>query len=111
MPIATREGRVYVADQSPKSALEIAMERLRQKDAQEGVEQRSRTDEQKAAIAEVRSVYAAKLAQEEVMYRSALVRMADPAARVALEEGYRHARERLVSERDEKIERIRSGES
>ena len=97
-------------DQSPRSALEIAMERLRQKDAQDGVEHRPRTDEQKAAIAEVRSIYDAKLAQTEVMHRSAIVGIADPDARTKLDEEYQRDRERLQSERDAKIDRIRRGE-
>jgi hypothetical protein len=97
-------------DQAPRSALEIAMDRLRQKDAQDGVEQRPRTDEQKAAIAEVRSIYDARLAQAEVMHRSSIVAIADPAARAKLDEDYQRDRERLQSERDAKIDRIRRGE-
>ncbi len=100
-----------MSDQTPKSAFEIAMERLRQKDVQDGVERRPPTDQQKAAIAEVRSVYNAKLAQEDVMHRSALSRTFDPEARAALQEEYRRSRERLISERDAKIDRIRSGEA
>jgi hypothetical protein len=99
-----------MSDQGPKSALEIAMERLREKDAAEGVERRPPTDEQKAAIREVRSVYEAKLAQEDVMHASALARAADPEARAALDQEYRRSRERLTAERDRKVERIRSGE-
>ena len=98
-------------DQAPRTALEIAMDRLRQKDAQDGVEQRPRTDEQKAAIAEVRSIYDARLAQTEVMHRSAIIAIADPAARAKLDEEYQRDRERLQSERDAKIDRIRRGEA
>ena len=43
----------------PKSAYELAMERLRQKDREAGVEERPLTDQQKAAIAEARQVYQA----------------------------------------------------
>ena len=99
-----------MSDQSPRSAFEIAMDRLRQKDAQDGVEQRPRTEEQKAAIAEVRSVYEAKLAQTEVMHRSALAGIREPAARATLDEEYQRDRQRLQAERDTKIDRIRSGE-
>jgi hypothetical protein len=100
-----------MGDEGPKSAFEIAMARLRLKDHQSGVEQRPRTEQQKAAIAEVRSIYEAKLAQEEVMHRSALAQQFDPAARAALEEQYRRERERLTAERDAKIERIRGEEA
>ena len=98
-----------MSDQSPRSAFEIAMDRLRQKDAQEGVHQQPRTEEQKAAIAEVRSIYDAKLAQAEVMHRSTLAGIPDPAARATLDEEYQRDRQRLQTERDAKIDRIRSG--
>jgi hypothetical protein len=87
------------------------MERLRQKDAEEGVERAPLSDEQKTAIAEIRRTYEAKLAQEEVMHRSALARTFDPDARATLEAEYRRSRERLVSEREAKIERIHRPES
>ena len=99
-----------MSDKGPRSAYEIAMERLQRKDAESGVERRPLTDQQKAAIAEVRNVYEAKLAQEEVLHASALRRTPDPAERAVLEERYRRDRERLGSERDMKIERIRGAE-
>ena len=97
-----------MSDQGPKTAYEIAMERLRQKDAEDGVEHRPRTDEQKAAIAEVRSLYEAKLAQTEVMHKSALPGAVDSAARATLEEHYQRDRARLIGERDAKVEAIRT---
>jgi hypothetical protein len=100
-----------MSDQGPKSALEIAMERLRAKDAREGVEQRSVTDQQKTAIAEVRNFYDAKLAQDEVMHQSALARVYEPEARAVLQQEYSRDRQRLIAERDAKIERLRRGEA
>jgi Spy/CpxP family protein refolding chaperone len=99
-----------MSDQGPRSSIEIAMDRLRQKDVRDGVEQRPRTDEQKAAIAEVRSICDAKLAQTEVMYRSAIAGILDPDGRAKLDEEYQRDRERLQSERDAKIDRIRGSE-
>jgi hypothetical protein len=84
------------------------MERLRQKDAQAGVEQRPRTEAQKAAIAEVRSLYEAKLAQAEVMYRSHVVRASDAAVQQAIDAEYYRERQHLTEERDGKIEKIRN---
>jgi hypothetical protein len=92
-----------------KSAYELAMERLKKKDAEEGVSYVPLTDEQKAQIAEVRRFYEAKLAQQEVLHQSALRRTFDPEEREKLEEAYRRERERLVAERDRKIEKIREG--
>ena len=99
-----------MADEKPlKSAYELAMERLRKSDADAGVESRTVTDAQKAAIAEVRNFYDAKLAEQQVLHQSTLRKMVDLAAREALEADYRRDRERLSSERDAKIEKIRRG--
>jgi len=99
-----------MSDQGPRSAIEIAMERLRQKDAKEGVEHRPRTDKQKAAIAEIHSIYDAKLAQAEVMHSSAVAGVFDPALRAEIEQTHQRERERLNGERDKKIERVRREE-
>ena len=60
-----------------------------------------------AAIAEVRNFYEAKMAEQQVLYQSALRTTADPEARATLEQQYRRDRERFTSERDSKIEKIR----
>ncbi len=98
-----------MSDTGPKSAFELAMERLRKKDEEEGVVHQPISDSQKAAIAEARNIYEARVAELEVMHRSALMRTPDPAARAELEAGYRRDRERLATERDAKVERIRKG--
>lgn len=101
-----------MTDEKPlKSAFELAMERLKKGDADAGVEPRRLTDEQKASIAELRRFYEAKLAEQELLHQSALRKLMDPEARAVLEEEYRHDRERLVTERDAKLEKIRSGQS
>lgn len=98
-------------DDRPKSAIEIAMERLRQKDAAAGVVSKPLGDEEKEAIAEVRRVYEAKLAHADVMHQSTMSRVADPEARASFEAQYRRERERFISEREAKIEKIRNGVS
>ena len=101
-----------MSDDAPKSAFELAMERLRRKDREEGVEETALNYEQKAAIAEIRRVYEAKLAEREILHQSSLRKAAaDPAAVEALEADYRRDRERIGSERDRKIEGIRQGPS
>ena len=97
-------------DESPKSAYQVAMERLRQKDADEGVEHKPLTDKQRAAIAEVRNFYDSKLAEREVLHQSTVRRTTDPEALKVTEEEYRRDREHLSSERDNKVERIRRDE-
>jgi hypothetical protein len=94
---------------APKSAYELAMERLKKKDAEAGIENRPLTDQQKAAIAEVRSFYGSKIAEQEVLLQSKLRQLVDPAEREAIEHELRRVRERYASERDQKIEKIRSG--
>jgi hypothetical protein len=97
-------------DGSLRSAYDIAMERLRQKDADAGIENVPLTDTQKAAIAEARNFYDAKLAEREVLHQSTVRRTADPEALKTLEENYQRDRARFVTDRDAKIERIRRGE-
>ena len=97
-----------MSDSGPKSAFELAMDRLRRKDEEEGRVERPLSAAQKARIAEVRTIYEARIAELEVMHRSALRQTVEPAAREELEAGYHRERERLAAERDEKIERIRS---
>lgn len=94
-------------DEAPKSALELAMERLKKKDAEQGIGERSLSDEQKNEIAEVRKTYAARLAQEEILFKSKIQGFMDPEARRELEGNYRRDVERLNHERDRKIEKIR----
>jgi hypothetical protein len=93
-----------------KSAYELAMERLNRADADAGVEMRRLSDEQKAAIADLRRFYEAKLAEQELLHKSSLRKTFDPEARAALEDDYRRDRERLISERDAKLEKIRGAE-
>jgi len=95
-------------EQKPlKSALEIAMERLQKKDEASGLEARHVTDAQKAAIAEARNFYDAKIAEQEVLHQSRMRQSVDLAERQALEQSYHRDRDRLSSERDAKIDKLR----
>jgi len=87
------------------------MERLRQKDADAGIEIVSLTDQQKAAIAEARNFCEAKLAEREVLHQSTVRRLQDPEALKTIDDQYRRDRERFASDRDAKIERIRRGQA
>jgi len=90
-----------------KSAYELAMERLRRRDADAGVDHRPLTDAQKAAVAEIRSFYQAKLAELEILHQSKVRAIADPAEREMLETEFRRERERLTGERDRKVDAAR----
>ena len=101
--------RRFPVTDAPKSAFELAMERLKRKDAEAGVTEAPLTDEQRAAIAEARSVYQARVAERRIMHESALASTFDPAERAQRDEEFRRDLERFESDRDAKIRRIREG--
>ena len=96
-----------MTDQPPKSALEIAMERLKKQDADAGVTEHKLTDAQKAAIAEARSVHEARVAELQILHRSKQLSAVDPAEIEKIEQEYRRDLERLATDRDSKIKKIR----
>lgn len=91
----------------PKSAYELAMERLRQKDREAGVQERPLTDEQKAAIAEARQVYQARMAEREILHQDALHKAQTREEVEKLESELAIDRDRLASDRDRKIAEIK----
>jgi hypothetical protein len=97
-----------MSDKTPKSAYEIALEKLRQRDAERGEQAPAvLTDDQKRRIAEARRVYAARVAEREILHRSERDRLAqDPEAAEALrkiEEGYQKDLRRFEEQRDDAI--------
>jgi hypothetical protein len=100
-------GMVDHDDDSPKSALEVAMARLRQKDADSGESEQPLSDAQKAQIAEVRQAAQAKLAQEDIMFKSSLAQARDPEALATLQANHRRDLQRIQDDRDSKIAKIR----
>jgi hypothetical protein len=94
-------------DEKPRSAVEIAMERLKQRDAERGEVDRTTTDEQKAALGEARSLHAAKTAELEILQRSKMSSLYDPADRERVEAEYRDQLRRLNDDFERKIARIR----
>lgn len=92
----------------PKSAYELAMERLQAADREAAVPvDAPLTDTQKAEIAECRALYGARLAEREILFKDSLLKLRDPASREALEREYRIDRERIESDRERAIEKIR----
>ena len=100
-----------MSDDAPKSAYELAMERLRQKDREEGVVERPLTEEQKAAIAEARNVYEAKVAEREILHRDALGKARSHEEVTKLNDELAQDRDRFVRDRDRKIAEIRKRSS
>ena len=93
--------------EGPKSAYELAMERLRQKDREAGVEERPRPDQQKTAIAEARQVYQARMAEREILHRDSLHKAQSRDEVEKLEGELARDRDRLASDRDRKIAEIK----
>lgn len=90
-------------DGPPKSAVEIAMAKLAQQDAESGTDRRSLSATQKDAIALARRDYEAKVAECRILHESRKLAAPDPAARETLEEEYRRDLARLSGFRDKKI--------
>ena len=82
------------------------MARLAKQDKDAGVVDTPMTADQKAEIAEVRQTYGAKLAQEEILFKTRMHASVDYDERQKMEENYRREVERLNNERDRKIEKI-----
>ncbi len=95
--------------QRPKSAFELAMERLKAEDREAGVVETPLTDGQKAEIAEARRVQSARLAEREILYHDALRKVFEPEARRKLEEEYLVDRQRIDADAERAVERIRKG--
>ena len=103
-----------MADEPLKSAYELAMERLRAKDRDAGVEEeRPLTEEQKKEIARLRKEAQAKLAELEILHRKALAGFTydptKPEAAGTLEERYRTDRARVESRLESAIAKVKKG--
>jgi imidazolonepropionase-like amidohydrolase len=98
---------------APKSAFEIAMEKLRRQDRERGEEAPAAlTPEQKERIAAIRRAWDAKFAEREILVRDERRRLeGDPEAGEkirALEEDYARERRRMEQKRDAEIRSARS---
>lgn len=100
---------MYRMGEKPKSAYDLAMERLEAADRASGVKETSLSDVQKEAIAEARRVAASRLAEREILFRDAMRKTLDPAEREKAEEGYPIDRKRIEDDCDRAIESIRRG--
>jgi hypothetical protein len=98
-------------DDAPKSAYELAMARLRKKDAESGEGIQELNDAQREEIAEVRRVYDAKMAEADIMKRPKLPPGLPAELREqadVLNEQFLREKDLLAAERDAKIESIRN---
>lgn len=100
-----------MSEQAPKTALELAMERLKKQDADAGVVEHKLTDAQKAAIAEARSVHEARVAELQILHRGRQLSAVEPQEIEKIEQEYRRDLERLATDRDSKIKKIRQDDA
>jgi hypothetical protein len=92
---------------APKSALELALERLKKKDADAGIEQKPLTDQQREAIAEARNLYEARVAERRIMHQSQTAAVFDPQELELHRENLLRDLAQFESDRDAKIRKIR----
>jgi hypothetical protein len=100
-----------MTDEAPKTAYEVAMERLRRKDAEAGVVQAPLSDAQKSEIAELRRVAEARLAELEILHRAKTAGVFDPGVLEPIEQDYRREVLRATEDRERKIARVREHSS
>ena len=96
---------------APKSRLELVMERLRKQDEEKGITQVTLTDTQREAITDAKRQHEARVAQRRIMHQTALAGSFDPAAALERESELRRDLDRFEREHEEKLARIRRGES
>lgn len=99
-----------MADGAPKSAYELAMEKLKRKDEAAGVAAVELTPAQLEAIAEARRTCEARVAECRILHQSALAGAVDAQAVEELEANHRRDLARFAADRDKRVERIRRGE-
>jgi len=108
-----RKDRKTEGDDAPRSALELAMERLKAQDEEEGRDAPRRLSaEEKEAIAELRRRFEAKMAERKILQVGELQKAAakgDPEELAQLQKDQAGELASLAVERDEEIEKIRQG--
>jgi hypothetical protein len=97
---------------APKSAWEIALEKLQQQDRERGVASPGAlSEDQKKQIAALRQRFQAKLAEAEILHHDQRRKvLEDPEALAKSEEEYRIERRRIEEQREREIEKVRRGE-
>ncbi len=97
-----------MSDEEPKTAIEIAMEKLR---ASGDFPIKSLTDDQKADIAEIRSRLRAKIAEFEIKQQDKMNKAASHEETQALQKELLHEKKRLEEKMEEEVEQVRERES
>jgi hypothetical protein len=91
----------------PKSAFEIAMERLKAEDREAGTKETPLSSKQKEAIAEARRIAASRLAEREILFKNSMLKTPDPKMREKAEGEYQIDRQRINDDCERAIVGIR----
>ena len=91
-------------DDAPKSAVELAMEKLR---ARSDYEESKLTDEQREKIAEIRSRFKAKIAELEIHHQSKLQGAGSYEELEALQAELKDEKAKLEQQMESKVEEVR----
>lgn len=95
-------------DAPPKSAYELAMERLSAQDRAAGIEKRPLSADQKKRIAEIRTRARAKLAELEILRGKSIAEVRGDGEKLAkIDERYEIDRGRIDSRLEADVRRIR----
>jgi hypothetical protein len=95
----------------PKTAFDLAMERLNAEDKEAGTKNEPLSAKQKEAIAEARRVASSRLAEREILFRDSMKKTFEPEMREKAEAEYHVDRQRINDDCDRAIEGIRKGKS
>ncbi len=93
----------------PKSAFELAMERLKAEEKESGAaaETKPLTAEQKERIAEARRVASSRLAEREILFHEAMKKTFEEEAREKAEAEYQVDRQRIQDDCERAVAEIR----
>jgi len=97
-----------MSEDEPKSAIELAMEKLR---ARDDFAETPLTDVQKAEIADTRSLYRAKIAELEIHEETKMKQAATLEEFETLKEALSKEKERLNQQMEDKVQKIRDTET
>jgi hypothetical protein len=103
---------VIVMSDKPKTAFDLAMERLNAEDREAGTKKEAPLSaKQKDAIAEARRVASSRLAEREILFNDSMKKTPDPEMRAKAEAEYLVDRQRINDDCEKAIEGIRRGKS
>jgi hypothetical protein len=97
--------------EKPKSAFELAMERLKAEDKEAGTKDTPLSAKQKEAIAEARRIASSRLAEREILFRDSMLKTPDPETREKAGSEYHIDRQRIHDDCERAIEEIRRGKT